>query len=163
MGPGQLGPGAQLSGAQLSAPNCPLFQGGQSSPGQLGPVVETLQLTCIPQMLAVFIQYEYIYQQIYVTKPAPEGRTDTLQCLKLKIYITKCTFTNSKGPQKPSNWHIYIPIVDWIYAIPTIHVFFVLYLQYIYICIRFEEHMSVEFIFWYLIRVYIFNIYIYLY
>ena len=36
--------------------------------GQLGPVAETLQLKCIPQMLAVFIQYEYIYQQIYVTK-----------------------------------------------------------------------------------------------
>ena len=93
-------------------------------------------------------------------KPAPEGRTDTLQCLKLpkcwqliskQIYIAKCTFTNSKGPQKPSNWHIYIPIVGWIYAIPTIYVFFDIY--NIYICIRFEEYMSVEFIFWYWIRV----------
>ena len=55
-------------GPNCPGPNYPLFQGRQLSPGQLGPVAETLQLKCIPQMLAVFIQYEYIYQQIYVTK-----------------------------------------------------------------------------------------------
>ena len=33
---------------------------GKLGPRQLGPVAETLQLKCIPQMLAVFIQYEYI-------------------------------------------------------------------------------------------------------
>ena len=49
LGPGQLGP-------------------GKLGPGQLGPEAETLKLTYIPQMLAASMQYECIYQQIYVPK-----------------------------------------------------------------------------------------------
>ena len=48
-------PDSWAPGPNCPGPNCPLFGGGQ-----LGPVAETLQLKCIPQMLAVFIQYEYI-------------------------------------------------------------------------------------------------------
>ena len=74
-------------------------------------------------------------------KPAPEGRTDTLQCLKLpkcwqsvsntniyyKMYVN-CIFNNSRGPQKPSDRHICISkfLAGFI---PTIYVFFL----YIYI------------------------------
>ena len=94
-------------------------------------------------------------------KPAPEGRTDTLQCLKLpkcwqlisntNIYY-KMYIHQLKGSTETLQLaYIYIPIVGWIYAIPTIYVFFDIY--NIYICIRFEEYMSVEFIFWYWIRV----------
>ena len=94
-------------------------------------------------------------------KPAPEGRTDTLQCLKLpkcwqlisntNIYC-KMYIHQLKGSTETLQLaYIYIPIVGWIYAIPTIYVFFDIY--NIYICIRFEEYMSVEFIFWYWIRV----------
>ena len=50
---------------------------------------ETLQLTYIPQILAAYIQYKYIYYKMYVPSPC-----SAVQGL------------HPKNAQKPSNLHI---------------------------------------------------------
>ena len=91
-----------------------------------------------------------------LSKPAPEGRTDTLLCINSPNVgswypIQKICIKTLRpmGPQKPSNWHVCFLIVGRIYQIP------IYTLVYIYntICIWFEEPLSAELLLWYWIWV----------